>query len=71
MYVLSDGYDTDPAEETARAIRAIRQRGAKVCCLHPNKAKPESDAILQSAHLIHRFLALDRVQSLENLVKLN
>ena len=71
VYVLSDGYDTDPAEETARAIRAIRQRGAKVFWLHPNKAKPESDAILESAHLINRFLALDSVQSLENLVKLN
>ena len=71
VYVLSDGYDTDPAEDTVQAIRAIRQRGAKVFWLHPNKAKPESDAMLKSAHVINQFLALDSVQSLEKLVKLN
>jgi len=71
VYVLSDGYDTDPANETERAIRAIRQRGAKLFWLHPNKEKPSSEAILKSAYLITDFMALDSVQSLENLAKLN
>lgn len=71
VYVLSDGYDTDPAVETERAIRAIRQRGAKLFWLHPNKEKPTSEAMLKSAYLITDFMALDNVQSLENLVRLN
>jgi uncharacterized protein with von Willebrand factor type A (vWA) domain len=71
VYVLSDGYDTDPAKETERAIRAIRQRGAKLFWLHPNKEKPSSEAMLKSAYLITDFMALDSVQSLENLAKLN
>ena len=70
VYVLSDGYDTDPAEQTERAIRAIRQRGAKLFWLHPNKEQPASEAMLKSAHLITQFMAISNIQSLENLVHL-
>ena len=70
VYVLSDGYDTDPPDETERSIRAIRQRGAKLYWLHPNKEEPGSQAIQQSRHLISGFLAIHHLQSLENLVKL-
>lgn len=71
VYVLSDGYDTDPAEQTERAIRAIRQRGAKLFWLHPNKEQPASEAMLKSAHLITQFMAISSLQSLENLVNLH
>jgi uncharacterized protein with von Willebrand factor type A (vWA) domain len=70
VYVLFDGYDTDPPDETERSIRAIRQRGAKLYWLHPNKEEPGSQAIQQSRHLISGFLAIHHLQSLENLVKL-
>jgi len=71
VYVLSDGYDTDPAEQTERALRAIRQRGAKLFWLHPNKEQPASEAMLKSAHLITQFMAISSLQSLENLVNLH
>ncbi len=71
VYVLSDGYDTDPPEQTERAIRAIRQRGAKLFWLHPNKEQPASEAMLKSAHLITQFMAISSLQSLENLVNLH
>jgi hypothetical protein len=71
VYVLSDGYDTDPAEQTERAIRAIRQRGAKLFWLHPNKEQPASEAMLKSAYLITQFIAISSLQSLENLVNLH
>jgi uncharacterized protein with von Willebrand factor type A (vWA) domain len=71
VYVLSDGYDTDPAEQTERAIRAIRQRGAKLFWLHPNKEQPASEAMLKSAHLITQFMTISSLQSLENLVNLH
>jgi uncharacterized protein with von Willebrand factor type A (vWA) domain len=71
VYVLSDGYDTDPAEQTERAIRAIRQRGAKLFWLHPNKEQPASEAMVKSAHLITQFMAISSLQSLENLVNLH
>ncbi len=71
VYVLSDGYDTEPAEQTERALRAIRQRGAKLFWLHPNKEQPASEAMLKSAHLITQFMAISSLQSLENLVNLH
>jgi len=71
VYVLSDGYDTDPAEQTERAIRAIRKRGAKLFWLHQNKEQPASEAMLKSAHLITQFMAISSLQSLENLVNLH
>jgi uncharacterized protein with von Willebrand factor type A (vWA) domain len=70
VYVLSDGYDTDPPEETVRAIRAIRQRGASLYWLHPNRDVPASEAIQQSRELISGFLAVESLKSLENLVRL-
>ena len=71
VYVLSDGYDTDPPAQTERAIRAIRQRGAKLFWLHPNKERPASEAMLKSAHLITQFMAISNLQSLQNLVNLH
>ena len=71
VYVLSDGYDTDPPEETERAIKAVRQRGAKLFWLHPNKEVPSSQAMQRSRHLISGFMAVNTLQSLDNLVNLN
>ena len=71
VYVLSDGYDTDPPADTERAIRAVRQRGAKLFWLHPTKDLPGSEAILQSRQWISGFLAVNNLQSLEKLVDLH
>ncbi len=71
VYVLSDGYDTDAPADTERSIKAIRQRGAKLFWLHPNKVVPGSEAIIRSGHLISGFMAVNNLHSLENLVRLN
>lgn len=70
VYVLSDGYDTDPPEDTERAIKAIRQRGAKILWLHPTLAIPGSEAMLRSRYLINGFLSVNNLQSLNKLVHL-
>lgn len=70
VYVLSDGYDTDPPEETERAIRAIRRRGAQLFWLHPNREVPASESMQRCRDLISGFLAVDSLKSLENLVHL-
>lgn len=70
VYVLSDGYDTDSPEDTERAIRAIRQRGAQLYWLHPNREVPASEAMQRSRDLISGFLAVDTLKSLENLAQL-
>jgi uncharacterized protein with von Willebrand factor type A (vWA) domain len=71
VYVLSDGYDTDAPEDTELAIKSIRQRGAKIIWLHPTLELPGSEAMLRSLHLINGFLAVNTLQSLENLVNLH
>lgn len=71
VYVLSDGYDTDLPEDTERAIKAIRQRGAKILWLHPTVELPGSEAMLRSRHLINGFLAVNTLQSLDKLVHLH
>jgi len=70
VYVLSDGYDTDAPEDTERAIKAIRQRGAKIFWLHPTLEIPGSEVMLRSRYLINGFLSVNNLQSLNKLVHL-
>jgi uncharacterized protein with von Willebrand factor type A (vWA) domain len=71
VYVLSDGYDTDAPEDTERAIKAIRQRGAKILWLHPTSELPGSEAMLRSRQLINGFLAVNNLQSMDKLIHLH
>lgn len=71
VYVLSDGYDTDAPEDTECAIKAIRQRGAKIFWLHPTVEMPGSEAMLRSRHLINGFMAVNNLQSLNKLIHLH
>jgi uncharacterized protein with von Willebrand factor type A (vWA) domain len=70
VYVLSDGYDTDPAQQTLEAIQAIRQKGAELFWLHPTIKIPESQAIQLSQDAISGFMAVSHLASLEGLVDL-
>ena len=70
VYVLSDGYDTDPAQQTREAIQAIRQKGAELFWLHPTIKIPESQAIQLSKDSISGFMAVSHLASLEGLVDL-
>ncbi|MEY4730932.1 MAG: hypothetical protein RL020_2090 [Pseudomonadota bacterium] len=70
VYILSDGYDTDPAEQTRDAIKAIRNRGAALYWLHPTKDIPRSEAIELSKQYINEFMSVDNLKSLEKLADL-
>ncbi len=70
VYVLSDGYDTDPPQDTERAIHALKQRGASLFWLHPTRELPGSEAMLRSRDLIDGFLAVNTLHSLGDLVHL-
>ncbi|MGB8337413.1 MAG: VWA domain-containing protein [Burkholderiales bacterium] len=70
VYILSDGYDTDPPEQTRDAIHAIRNRGATIFWLHPTVAIPQSEAIALSREHISAFMSVDNLKSLEKLADL-
>jgi len=71
VYVLSDGYDTDPPQQTLGAIQAIRRKGAELFWLHPTIKIPESEAIQYSKDAISGFMAVSHLASLEGLVDLS
>lgn len=55
VLILSDGYDTDPASETGRALRRLRKRGCRIVWLNPLKgwAEYEPVAAAMAAALPH------------------
>ena len=70
VYVLSDGFDTDPAPQTLAAIESIRQKGAELFWLHPTIGVPQSEAIQLSKEAISGFMAVSHLGSLEGLIDL-
>jgi len=70
VFVLSDGYDTDPFEQLPEAIKAVRRTGADLFWLHPTVEIPSSKAIEASRADISGFMALSHLNSLEGLVDL-
>jgi uncharacterized protein len=70
VYVLSDGFDTDPPEKTAAVISRVRKKGAELFWLHPTKDIPQSQAIQMSQDMITGFMAVNNLASLEGLVDL-
>ena len=45
VWVLSDGFDADPPEQLAAALRQVRGHGARITWLHPGPAAPASAAM--------------------------
>ena len=70
VFVLSDGFDTDPAHQLPEAVRAIRRTGAELFWLHPTVQRPPSKAIEASEADISGFMAVSHLSSLEGLVEL-
>lgn len=70
VFVLSDGYDTDPPDQLPEAVLAIRRTGAELFWLHPTVAIPQSKAIEASQADISGFMAISQLSSLEGLVEL-
>ena len=52
----------DPLHEDFK----IRQRGAKLFWLHPNKELPGSQATVRSSYLFSGFMSVNSLQSLKN-----
>jgi uncharacterized protein len=70
LFVLSDGYDTDPPEELPKVLQSVKQMGADVFWLHPTVEAPQSLAIQGSRQFISGFMAVSHLNSLEGLVDL-
>ena len=70
VFVLSDGYDTDPSDQLPEAIKAVRRTGADLFWLHPTVEIPQSKAIEASRADISGFMAVSYLNSLEGLVDL-
>lgn len=70
VFVLSDGFDTDPHEQLPLAVQQIRRLGAELYWLHPTVDVPQSRAV-QAAHQdISGFLSVSHLDSLDRLVDL-
>ena len=70
VFILSDGYDTDPPDQLPEAVKAIRRTGAELFWLHPTVQIPQSRAIEASQADISGFMAVSHLSSLEGLVEL-
>jgi len=64
VWVLSDGFDTDPPEHLATALQALRARGARITWFHPTRAVPAAAALQGARDSIDRFIALASVADL-------
>lgn len=70
VFVLSDGYDTDPADDLSEAVQKVRRAGAALYWLHPTVEVPQSRAMQSAAPYISGFLSVSHISSLEGLVDL-
>ena len=58
VWVMSDGFDTDPPEVLAQALRALRGRGARITWFHPTRAVPAAAALQAARSSVERFVPL-------------
>jgi uncharacterized protein with von Willebrand factor type A (vWA) domain len=67
VLVLSDGYDTDPAEELAQALQLIAARGARIFWLHPSERTHFSASLELASPYVNRFMPAHNLESLQKL----
>lgn len=70
VFILSDGYDTDPAEDLLVAVKKVRAAGAALYWLHPTVDVPQSRAVQLARPYISGFLSVSHISSLEGLIDL-
>jgi len=68
--VFSDGFDTDSPEALAEVLAQVRERGARVCWLHPTLQVPRSAAMALAARHVTRFMPAHNLASLARLPEL-
>lgn len=58
VWVMSDGFDTDAADQLAEALRGLRGHGARITWFHPTRTLPAAAALQGARGHIHRFVPL-------------
>lgn len=58
VWVMSDGFDTDPPELLAEALRALRGHGARITWFHPTRDVPAAAAVRNAREHVDRFVPL-------------
>ncbi|MDP3085347.1 MAG: VWA domain-containing protein [Rubrivivax sp.] len=64
VWLLSDGFDADPAEQLAQELAAVRGHGARITWWHPGVNPPHSAAVQQALPLIDRVVRLNSLRDL-------
>ncbi|MFM8769491.1 MAG: VWA domain-containing protein, partial [Rubrivivax sp.] len=64
VWVLSDGFDADPATALADELRAVRRHGARITWFHPSGQPPASQSVREARPLIDRFVRLNSLRDL-------
>jgi uncharacterized protein with von Willebrand factor type A (vWA) domain len=68
VVILSDGYDTDPPQVLAHALRAIKKRGCKIIWLNPLKGwkgyEPVARGMAAALPYLDLFAAANTLDSL-------
>lgn len=65
VFILSDGFDSDPDEDLRRQLWRIRRRGARIYWLHPTIERPPSAAVTNAADLVDAFAPVHNLESLD------
>jgi uncharacterized protein len=67
VLILSDGFDSEGADQLALPLVAMRRRGAPVYWLHPSRETPQSSALAPCAGLVTAFVPAHDLDSLARL----
>lgn len=65
VWVMSDGYDTDPPEQLRQSLLQLKQHGARITWFYPNAQRPNSQAIQHAKSCIDRFVPLSHLADLQ------
>jgi uncharacterized protein len=65
VWVMSDGYDTDPPEQLRQSLLQLKQHGARITWFYPNAQRPNSQAIQHAKSCIDRFVPLAQLADLQ------
>jgi uncharacterized protein with von Willebrand factor type A (vWA) domain len=65
VFILSDGFDSDPEQDLRRQLWRVRRRGASIYWLHPTIERPSSTAVTNAADLVDAFAPVHNLESLD------
>lgn len=65
VFILSDGFDSDPQQNLRRQLERISRRGARIYWLHPTIERPPSGSVTIAADLVDAFAPVHNLDSLD------